>query len=105
MGCVSVSSEPGGLRVRYEYNESGGAPARWCDDEVGNRVGVTHCLAVGDGKWAQVRYNARFSCVDTGQWWYQQLTVNVAWFASEPDGRIFLERKPTKRLSLIAKLR
>jgi len=51
-----------------------------------------------------VRYNGRFSDVDTGEWWYEQVAANVAWFAGEPDGRVFLDREPARELRALAEL-
>ncbi|HEX4611478.1 MAG TPA: hypothetical protein VH092_25010 [Urbifossiella sp.] len=52
----------------------------------------------------RVRYNGRFSGPDTGGWWYEQVTANVAWFAGPPDGRVFLDREPTQELRSLAEL-
>jgi hypothetical protein len=103
-GCVSVSAGLGGLRVHFQYDGTrGGAPNRWFINSPaeGAAVGGRE-LAVGAGQWVQVCYNGRFS--DDGGWWYEQTTVNVAWFVGEPSGRVFLDSEPTRELCLLADL-
>ena len=106
LGCVSVAAAPEGLSVRFEYSRpAGGAPDRWplnVPAGLGQTQGRT--MAVRDGEWARVRYNGRFSCTDSGNWWYEQTTANVAWFEGEPDPRVFLDREPAAELSALADL-
>jgi hypothetical protein len=42
--------------------------------------------------------------MDTGNWWYQQVTVNVAWVTGESNARVFLDRPPFEELRLLAEL-
>ena len=105
-GCVSVSSHAEGLQVRYQYDRAhGGAPDRWFFNSAsgyGESPGRT--LLVRSGEWVRVCYNGRFSCMDSGNWWYEQITINVAWFTGDPFERIFLDREPTQNLRVIADL-
>jgi hypothetical protein len=105
-GCVSVSAHLEGLQVRFEYDQAnGGAPDRWffnCPSGVGELPG--RILLVGPEKWVRVCYNGRFSCIDSGNWWYEQITINVAWFAGEPDGRVFVAREPSHDFRALADL-
>lgn len=107
-GCVTVSAEAARLRVRYRYDQAnGGAPDRWffnCGSNGASYGEPGPTLVVRDSEWARVCYNGRFSCIDTGNWWYQQVTVNVAWFDGEPDGRVFLAREPSQELRALAEL-
>lgn len=103
-GCVAVTANAEGLQVCYRYDPAnGGAPDRRAFAPVGHRESVTRTLLVRDGEWVRVCYNGRFSNFDA-DWWYQQVTVNVAWFAGEPDGRVFLDRKPAQELISLADL-
>jgi hypothetical protein len=29
-------------------------------------------------RWASIEYNGRFTCIDTGNWWYEHMVINVA---------------------------
>jgi hypothetical protein len=105
-GCVSVSPHAEGLQVRYQYDRANvGAPDRWFFSQVsgyGESPGRT--LIVRDGEWVRICHNGRFSDHSTGDWWYQQVTVNVAWFGGEPNGRIFVDREPDQELRELADL-
>jgi hypothetical protein len=104
--CVSVSAHPEGLGVRYQYNRGdGGAPDRWYFNWcTGYGESVGRSLVVRPGQWVRVCYNGRFSCIDSGTWWYEQTTVNVAWFGGEADGRVFLDHEPAEEVRLLADL-
>ena len=98
-GCVRVGPHAEGLQVHFQYDSGNvGAPDRWFfnrDSGYGETPGRT--LIVREGEWVRVYHNGRFDH-ETGDWWYQQVTVNVAWFGGAPDGRIFLDiaSRPTK---------
>ena len=105
-GCVRVSAHADGLRVHYEYGyANGGAPDRsflnW-PSASGESPGRS--IVVRNNQWARVCYNGRFSCIDSGNWWYEQTTVNVAFFDGEPNGRVFLDREPFHELRALADL-
>ncbi len=105
VGCVAVSAEAEGLLVRYRYEPAaGGAPDRRAFNPAGHRESTTRTLPVRDGQWVRVCYNGRFSDIDTGAWWYEQVTANVAWFVGEPNGRVFLDREPAQELRALAEL-
>src|SRR5262249_33425349 len=71
-GCVSMMEQADGVQVRYRYEPNvGGAPDRRTFTPEGHRESRTRTLPVRDGEWVQVCYNGRFSCIDTGNWWYQ----------------------------------
>jgi hypothetical protein len=105
-GCVGVVADAEGLVVRYQYNRgNSGAPDQWFfNSESGYGESPGRTLLVRGREWARVCYNGRFSCLETGNWWYQQVTVNVAWFAGAADGRLFLDREPTQELRALAEL-
>jgi hypothetical protein len=105
-GSVTVTLDPSGLRLRYEYDPlRDGAPRRQLKGSAtGNREPLAHERIVRAGKWVRVRSNGRFSDVDTGEWSYQQVTVNVAWFEGPPDGEVFLRRAPDQEIRVLADL-
>ena len=99
-GCVTVSPHLEGLSVRYRWDwYGGGAPDRRFLDIGGNGD-----LVVRPGEWMRICSNGRFSDADTGSWWYEQTTVNVAAFAGEPSGRIFVDNEPVRDLRLLEDL-
>ena len=99
-GCVTVAAHPEGLSVRYRWDfYRGGAPDRRFLDIGGNGD-----LIVQAGEWMRISSNGRFSDSDTGKWWYEQTTVNVAAFAGEPSGRIFVAGEPVRDLRLLEDL-
>ena len=94
--CVSVYPHPDGLQVRFQYDSvNGGAPRRGLSSRV---------LVARPDQWVRVRYNGRFSYLYDGNWYYEQTTVNVAWFAAEPDGRVFVHGEPAQELQALANL-
>lgn len=105
-GCVAITAAEEGLQVRYQYNQAkGGAPDRRFYNPVTD-YGETpdRTLLVRDRQWVRVCYNGRFSCTETGNWRYEQTTINVAWFVNEPYGRIFLDQKAADELQSLANL-
>jgi hypothetical protein len=75
--CVAVSRDLDGLQVRYQYNQAdGGAPDRWYLNSSSVCGEPGRLLVVRPGQWVRVCYNGRFSCIDSGAWWYEQTTVN-----------------------------
>src|SRR5207248_78488 len=105
-GCVTVSGYPQGLLVRYQWDGwRGGAPNRsFINAATGNAESAGRDLIVQAGRWVRVCYNGRFSCIDTGNWWYEQVTVNAAWFSGEPSGEAFLASEPTREFRVLADL-
>ena len=104
--CVTVTDHPTGLLVSYRWNQSdGGAPERWfINKETGNAESASCEMFVEEEQWIQICTNGRFVDIDTGNWWYEQMTVNVAWFKNEPQGDIFVAREPIRTFRLLADL-
>lgn len=105
-GCVGVSPHAEGLQVRYQYDRgNGGAPERWFFSEssgYGETSGKT--VVVRSGEWVRCCYNGRFSGLYDGNWRYEQVTVNVAWFSGEPEGGVFLNSEQSAEIRMLADL-
>jgi hypothetical protein len=105
IGCACIAFEATGLRLRFEYDEShGGAPARRRFDAQGTSALLSEdvCL-LSPGDWARIEWNGRFVDIDTGSWWYELQTVNVA-LAEDPSPDLFLTANPTIVYSQLADL-
>lgn len=104
--CVSVSEHSDGLRVRYQYDRShGGAPDRWYFNFVSSHgESPSGEFVVRSDEWGRIRYNGRFTDFDGGNWWYEQTTVNVAWFDQSPSGRAFANGAPSHEIKAMADL-
>ena len=104
-GCVTVSATMNGLQVDYQYDPGFvGAPDRRGFAPEGHRAAKPRRFFARDGEWIQVCHNGRFSDIDTGNWWYELVTVNVAFFAGGLDSRVFVTRRPSEELRVLAEL-
>jgi len=70
--CVTVRPIEEGAELAWTWKGSGKPPRHsYTDNER------SHRSIARENQWVRVRWNARHSCMDTGQWWYNQITVNV----------------------------
>lgn len=102
-GCHNaiVVSDGDSAVLTYRYQQ--GAPAPRFFDKTGTCVSPEHSIRIGPNQWASVEYNGRFSDVDTGNWWYEQMVVNVA-FGDAIDPQIFIACEPIECYSRLAHL-
>ena len=92
------------LRVQFAFPANGGAPLRSTVDPAGNTVPLVQdvCRLAPD-QWARVEWNARTSSIDTGEWSYRLITVNVA-FGTEFERDLFASTPPSATCSHLADL-
>jgi hypothetical protein len=101
--CVTVATHTEGLAVRFRYDpHNGGLPDRSFLNHAPGDFYAGRVLLVRPSQWVRLHYNGRFS--NDYYWWFEQTTVNVAWFAHEPDGNVFLDREPSQELVSLADL-
>ncbi|MEW4451255.1 hypothetical protein AB1L30_01090 [Bremerella sp. JC817] len=75
--CVSVRVTDTGAQLDWTWRESEGIPPRMVWDDNGNTSPASHRVDIPINEWMRARWNARFTCVDTGTWWYESVVANV----------------------------
>lgn len=102
-GCrnVEVTFTETSATLLYRYQT--GAPAIQFFDSHGTPVPPEHGINIHSGRWASVEYNARYTDLYSGNWWYEHVTVNVAVGPSISDN-IFLANEPVGRFAQLARL-
>ncbi len=68
-------------------------------------VPVRREIVLMRGDWARVVFNARYACIDSGNWWYEQVTVNAGLFGERPPDSVFVETRPTTVFRHLSRLR
>jgi len=102
-GCSNIEIE---LRQDFAvltYRYQTGAPARRFFDKSVNYLPPEHSIEVVNNRWASIEYNGRCSCIDTGNWWYEHVVVNVA-VGNPVDANVFCTSTPIERYCQLAKL-
>jgi hypothetical protein len=77
-GCLSIGETADGAEVRWQWDESVGLPPRHFQEASGNFVPASHTMHLRDREWGKMQWNGRFVCIDSGSWWYESVTANVA---------------------------
>lgn len=77
-GCLSIGETADGAEVRWQWDESAGLPPRHVQEASGNFVPASHTMHLRDREWGRMQWNGRFVCIDSGSWWYESVTANVA---------------------------
>lgn len=104
--CVTVRAMDAVAELVWTCNAWGGIPPREMQDSNGNTVPLTHRCVVRENEWARARWNGRFTCIDTGTWWYEGVTVNVGvWPDAETPINFFTRSEPTEDYCELAYLR
>jgi len=104
--CVSVRATNEGAALDWTWKEWAGIPPRRVRNDFGDTVPASHRVDLSDNEWARARWNARFTSVDTGTWWYESVIANVGVI---PDAEIpidfFTRSDPVDDYSQLAHLR
>ena len=77
----------------------------WWQVGAPERTPAHYQLTIHLDEWLQLRWNGRFSCVDSGTWRYGEVTLNVACTWQRPTNNFFTKTTPTSRRDLRASLR
>lgn len=102
-GChnIEVTFTETSATLLYRYQT--GAPAIQFFDRHGTPVPPEHRINIPSHRWASVEYNARYTDLYSGNWWYEHVTVNVAVGPSISDN-VFLANKPIERFTQLTRL-
>lgn len=104
--CATVRRVEDGAELEWTWNDRGGIPPRIIWNSDGNTVPATHKCVARDNEWVRARWNGRFTCIDTGTWWYESVVINVGVC---PDGEVpsdfFTKTEPYDDFSQMAYLR
>ena len=103
-GCVNAEIELHDDSATLTYRYQTGAPARQFFDKTGTCVAPEHLIEIPNNRWGTIEYNGRFSCIDSGNWWYEHVVVNVA-VAQSFSPNAFMATKPIERYTQLARLR
>ena len=104
-GVVVTMNGDGGLTVEYDgAHPAAGVPDRWFLRSWSNPDGTRGpAMSLAPGEWGRVCWNLRRSDRD-GDWRYERFTVNVARCDGPVSPNLFLDRRPTRELRLLASL-
>lgn len=103
-GCATVRGVATGAELDWTWDDRGGIPPRRSWWNVDGKV--TRKFVVGENEWVRARWNARFTCDDTGTWWYEAVTINVGVCPETSIPRDFFTRsEPVIDYSQLAYLR
>ncbi len=103
-GCINAEIELHNDYAILMYRYQTGAPAPQFFDKNGNCVAPEHSIEIPHNHWASIEYNSRYTCIDSGNWWYEHVVVNVAVGASISPS-VFMVTKPMERYCQLAHLR
>lgn len=61
---------------------------------------------IGGGEMVRMRWNGQFSHIDTGEWWYESVTLNAR-VCERPDvtRNLFLSKQPDVKIEKLRRLR
>lgn len=104
--CASVRSLEAAVELEWTWNEWGGAPPRRIWHPDGTTAPATHRSIAGENECVRARWNGRFVCIDTGEWEYESVTVNVGVCSDEEIPADFFTRSvPREEYSQMMYLR
>ena len=101
---LTVQRTADGVSIVHSRDQLNAAIAdRLYNDEFGNTVYDIDAFSLVDDEWGQIQYNGRYTCIDSGRWWYEQSVYNVGLFA-DIDTKRFVDTNPTHRFVELATL-
>ncbi len=103
-GCRNAEIQLHDNSATLIYRYQTGAPARQFFDKTGTYVAPEHIIEIPLNCWASIEYNGRFSCIDTGNWWYEHAVVNVA-VGDIVSANVFMTTQPIEHYTQLAHLR
>jgi hypothetical protein len=103
-GCRNAEIQLQDNSATLIYRYQSGAPVRRFFDKTGTYVAPEHLIAISRNSWASIEYNDRLTCIDTGNWWYEHVIVNVAVGDNIP-ANVFLTTQPIEHYTQLAHLR
>lgn len=103
-GCRNAELELHEDFATLIYRYQTGAPARQFFDKTGTCVAPEHAIKIPRGRWAAIEYNGRFTCIDTGNWWYEHMVINVA-VGDSIASNCFMATQPIENYTQLAHLR
>ncbi len=102
-GCRNIYIDWTDCAATLTYRYHSGAPERFFFDNTGTPVPPEHSIHISMNHWASIEYNGRFTCIDTGNWWYEHAVANVAVMRSF-DHRVFVASAPCEHYTQLAAL-
>ena len=102
-GCRNAEIELHDDSATLIYLYQTGAPARQFFDRTGTCVAPEHSIEIPRNRWASIEYNGRSSCIDTGNWWYEHVVINVA-VGNNIAPNVFSTTQPIERYTQLAQL-
>lgn len=102
-GCVNAEIELHEDSATLIYRYQTGAPARKFFDKTGTCVAPEHRIEIPNNRWGTIEYNGRFSCIDSGNWWYEHVVVNVV-VGPSLSSNAFMATQPIERYAQLAHL-
>lgn len=89
--------------VQLHYRYQTGAPKQLFFRKGGGATAAHHVIGIIPGHWGSIEYNQRHTDLDTGQWWYEHVVVNVA-SGNTIQEDYFLRMAPIERYRRISLL-
>lgn len=101
---LKLETRQNNLRIRFVRSPQNWVIANRLYDGVdGKPVLDVDAFVLGCDEWGRVRFNARYTSRDTGEWYYQHVVCNIGVFSSVELNR-FVTLKPNHQFVELATL-
>lgn len=103
-GVIDITTDL--LQVYFSYSEYDcGKPYRSKYDETGSLVPIKEkAFDLFDNQYGRIAFNGRYTCYDTGNWWYEKKVHNII-HTDEVNKDIFVKNQVDKKYSQLAVLK